>query len=65
MSQTQDTSPEVVSKLRRKLREDTAGLIRAYPDIARELANEARLDGHDRLADRIEGLLEDVQEEST
>lgn len=65
MSQASEIEPEMKAKLQQKLSEDPESIIRAYPDVALELADEARLDGHENLADRIEALVETAQEEST
>lgn len=65
MSQASEIEPEMKAKLQQKLSEDPESIIRAYPDVALELADEARLDGHENLAGRIEALVETAQEEST
>lgn len=63
MSQSSEINPDLVAKLQRKLREDPAAIIRTYPDVALELADEARLDGHENLADRIEALVRNVSDD--
>jgi len=64
MSQASEIDQEMAAKLHQKLREEPESIIRTYPEVALELADEARLDGHEKLADRIESLFEAVQEDS-